>query len=305
MLTLLLALMAASPDCVKDAQGYCAEKVVRAEIGYNQKDPIRINCALGDVVSIRFPEAVELRGAPALGNQAIFEFQAQQDPFRILVWPKYPGNAQNLTPESLAGERSNLQVFLDSGVTVLVDLKIGPEAKAVHEVLLEFPERARESEFLKRKMDAFARKTEEDYQAKVKALDDSAEDRAKRRVAKAMLERVQCASLSERKMTDLLVLRATQICRLGDLVFVQFSVKNRAKDIFHLGHVQLSVAGAEEGEGDVEPVVEYSGETTLPFDHEVRGVATFAVADNAKQYALAVHESGGKKRTVTVDHVEF
>lgn len=307
MLELMVGLVAlASSRCATDAQGYCIDKVVRAEIGYGAgQAAVRINCALGDVVSIALPEGVEVRGAPALGNQATFESKVQTEPFRVLVWPKAPAGAQNVAPTALLGERSNLQIFLDSGVTVLVDLKIGLAEKSVQDLRLEFPEREKESAFVRARMDAFARKLEDEYQAKTKALQGSAEELARRRVARAMLERVQCASLSERRMIDLLVLRAQQICRIGDLMFVQFSVKNRARDLFHMGGVQIAVAGGEAGEGEIESVVEYSGETMLPFDHEVRGVLTFAVGDSAKTYAVTVRESGGKKRVVEVDHVEF
>jgi hypothetical protein len=303
----LISILASAPaTCAVDGQGYCVDKIVHASIGYAGKGSIKINCALGDVVSIAFPEGVELRGEPALGNQAIFEFRAQPEPFRILVWPKFPANAKDLAPDVLLGERSNLQVFLDSGVTVLIELKIGAPNKSVQELRFEFPERAKESQFVRDKMDAFSRKLEDEYREKTKALETGVEERARRRVARAMLDRVQCASVSERRMVDLLVVRAHRICRIGDLLFVEFSIKNRARDLFHLGEVHLRVAGAEEGEGEIEALAEYSGETTLPFDQEVRGVASFAVAEtSARAYALTVQESGGKKRVVTVDGVEF
>lgn len=307
MISMLIGLaIGATADCATDAKGFCTDKIVRASIGYGAgQAAVKINCALGDVVSIALPENVELRGDPALGNQAIFEFRAQTAPFRILVWPKYPANAANLEPSALYGERSNLQIFLDSGVTVLVDLQIGPPEKSVQELRLEFPERVRESEFLRLQMDAFARKLEGEYQAKRKALDTIGEEHARRRVARAMLNRVQCASLDERGMKDLLVVRAHRLCRLGDMMFVEFSIRNRARDVFHFGAVELAVAGADEGEAPIDIALEFSGEEFLFFNAELRGVATFSVVDNAKSYALTVRESGGKKRSVTVDGVEF
>jgi hypothetical protein len=298
--------IAAPAQCASDRQGYCTEKIVHAAIGYARADSVKINCALGDVVSIAFPEGVELRGEPVLGNQAIFEFRSQPDPFRILVWPKYAAGAKDLPPEALLGERSNLQIFLDSGVTVLVELKIGPSERSVQELRFEFPERTKESEFVRDKMGGLARKLEDEYQDKLKAFESGLEDRARRRVARAMLDRVQCASLSERRMVDLLVLRARRICRLGDMMFVEFSIKNRAKDLFHLGDVRVKVVGAEVGDTDIVPLTEFSGETTLPFDREVRGVAVFAASEAvARAYAVTVSESGGKKRVATVDGVEF
>jgi hypothetical protein len=303
----VLSLLASASSCATDAQGYCTDKMVREEITYaGEGQSVKINCALGDVVSIAFPPGVELRGEPALGNQAIFEYRAQTDPFRILVWPKYPANARDLAPDALLGERSNLQVFLDSGVTLVIDLKISTPKKSVQQLRFEFPERQKETEFVRERMDAFARKLEDEYQEKAKTLDTGAEDRARRRVARAILGRAQCASLAERRMVDLLVVRAHKICRLGDLIFVEFSIQNRARDLFHLGGVHVSAAGAEEGEAEVEALTEYSGETTLAFDQEVRGVGAFGVSENsARSYAVTVEESGGKKRAVTVNGVEF
>ena len=101
--------------CSTDRAGYCRDKVVSAKIRYPPKTTrVRINCALGEVVSISFPKEVTLSGTPVLGNAAPFQFEAQQEPFRILVWPRIPRGAKEVAPNDLMGARSNLQVFLDS-----------------------------------------------------------------------------------------------------------------------------------------------------------------------------------------------
>jgi hypothetical protein len=307
MWNLAAILMIGSTACAKDAQGYCTDKVVHAQIAYKSDSiSVKINCALGDVVSISLPPDVEFRGEPALGNQAIFEFKAETDPFRILVWPKLPASAKDVAPDALLGERSNMQIFLDSGITLLVELKIGRAEKSVEELRFEFPERAKETEFVKEHTGALAKKLEEEFRAKARKLEEGAEAKARHRIARAILERVQCAALSSRKMVDLLVVRAHRVCRIGDLLFVEFSIQNRAKDVFHLLDVHLGPDGTDEADTELASVFEYSGETTLAFDQEVRGVGAFTLGESiSKGYALTIRESGGKKRSITLDGVEF
>lgn len=302
---------ALSAPCATDKLGYCTDKIVRHEIGYSgEQSRVRINTALGDVVSLSFPKGVRLKGEPALGNKAIFAFRAQEggDTFRILLWPKIPENAKNITAEMLKGERSNLQVFLDSGVTVSVDMKIDAAEQSVEQVIFEFPEREKESEYLKEALSEQARRLEAEYQERVSALEASIEERARRRLARAILDRKQCEELSERSMRDLLVVRAHEICRFGDLLFVKFGIQNRARDLFHLDRVEVDVAseGVEESTAPVEAVFEFLGGTTLAYDEQVLGMAVFAVeGEQAKSYRVRVKEDGGKKRVVSVDDVEF
>src|SRR5688572_14793950 len=109
--SLLMTLVVGAP-CKADKDGFCTSNVVEAEIGYGAgRGPIRISCALGTVVSLRLPNGVELRGEPAFGNRAIFDLKVQRDPFRLLVWPKLPAGAKDVSTKRLVGKRSNLQIF--------------------------------------------------------------------------------------------------------------------------------------------------------------------------------------------------
>lgn len=300
------AAAAAAEVCAPDAAGFCTAKVVRHPLSYvDSAQKIRINTALGDVVSLEFPAGVGLRGDPALGNTAIFEFRASRDPFRILVWPKMPTGARDVTPEDLEGATSNLQVFLDSGVTVIVDLVIAPRAQAVQRVVFDFPQRERESEFVQAQLADQARRLREDFEAEKKALEVTVAERTQRAMARAMLERHHCAALRARGERDLLIVWARQICRIGDYTFIRFTVRNRYRDVFHLQRVEVREAGGGEGDGTLEALVEWTAEPLLAFGQEAEGIAIFGVGEGAKQYVLTVVESGGKKRVVEVDDVEF
>jgi hypothetical protein len=302
--SLLFAVAAAVVPCTKDAQGYCTDKIVRHELSYTDDAArIRLNAALGDVVSLEFPKGVQLRGEPALGNKAIFEFRAQPDPFRILVWPKVP--APGVTAQDLEGERTNLEVFLDSGVAVLVDVKIAPPKKSVQRVVFSFPARERESEFVEERIAEEARRQRAEAEHDKEALEEKITERVRRTVAKEILKRHECQPLHERTMRDLLIVFADQICRMGDLVTVRFRVRNRARDVFHLDEVRLDVDGQADGQAAASSIVEFSRDAVLAFGEEAAGVLVMPVEDAARRYALTVRESGGKKRVVTVSDVAF
>jgi len=306
-----LALVAApsvSADCERDRRGFCTEPVIEHVLEYGQGAiRLRVNAALGDVLSIEFPEGVRLKGEPALGNKAIFEYRAQEtEPLRVLVWPKIPRGARGVRPEDLEGERSNLQVFLDSGVTLLVELQVAPVRRSVQRVVLRFPERERESEYVREQLARQARELAKEHEREMESLEDRVREESRRTMARAMLERHHCEDLSERSMRDLLVVWVHRICRIGGLTYVEFEIENRRRDLFHLKGVEVRAVDGNEGEGGVEALVEYAGETTLPFDARVRGMAVFETAgEGAGEYEVVVEEHGGAQRVVQVDDVEF
>ena len=68
MWTVVLSLLVSASPCAVDKDGYCVDKIVRATITYAEaKGSLKINCALGDVVSLTFPPNVERRGEPGIG----------------------------------------------------------------------------------------------------------------------------------------------------------------------------------------------------------------------------------------------
>ncbi|MEQ8275143.1 MAG: hypothetical protein RMA76_09245 [Deltaproteobacteria bacterium] len=300
----LVALLVAAAGCGADRQGYCTGKALTHDIAYGEATRLKINTALGDVVSIEFPEGVRMKGAPALGNAAIFKYQAQEtEPLRVLVWPRMPRGG-NLTTEDLLGQRGNLQIFMDSGATLLVDLRVARSRESVQRVVLAFPERVREREFVKEQLAEQARRLTAAFEEEKAALSNTVVEQSRRRMARAMLDRMHCESLRERAMHDLLVVRVHRICRIGAETFVAFEVHNRRRDLFHLKDVVLREASDDEG--NVEALVEWRGDPTLAFDERVFGMAIFGIeGDAARAYALTVIEDGGAKREVVVDGIAF
>ena len=305
MLTLGLMLLAAM-SCQKDRQGYCTSATVEHEVAYGRNASLKLNCALGDVVAIELPKGVALNGVPALGNNATFTFRAEEsEPMRVLVWPKMPKSVgQGFSPDDLLGNRSNFQLFLDSGTTVMFDLRIGRARRSVQRVVLTFPEREQEQVYIREQLSAQARKLTQEFEEEKAALRKNVVEQSRRRMARAMLDRLHCSDVGERAMRDLLVVRAHRICRVGSETFIWFEVHNRRKDIFHLKEVRIGEDGGDDA--DVDALIEWKAAPTLEFDDRVHGVAIFAVeGDGARSYVLTVKEDGGAKRVVAVDEVEF
>ena len=321
---MLLGLMAAAvvtATCTMDRSGYCTDTIVQHTLTYDRpQSVVKINAALGDVVSISFPEDVELNGEPALGNSAIFAFRAQKggDALRVLVWPKYPPGARDLQEADLIGGRTNLQVFLDSGLTVQVELKIAKKQHAVSQVRLVFPDRIAESQFLREQLAEQARRLQRAHDEERASIEASVTDRVEHQMAAAVLKRHHCEQLNERAMRGYLIVHARRICRIGDRVFVELSIKNRARgDLFHFDRLEVHDADGVSGNpgrgfgsgGGLDARVVFERDPVLGFGQTVLAVAVFSVApddgDASREYAVTVVESGGKKRVVTVDDIEF
>lgn len=299
LLTILL-----SAVCT-DAEGFRCDRSVTATIETNGENRINLNVALGDVVSLELPKDVELRGEPALGNASLFDVKVVADPLRVLLWPHPPRDAPNLDPVSLVGVRSNLQLFLDSGVTLLFELRIAPSKRAVQRVALSFPEREAQAEYVRERLLEEGRRFEAEYREKEASLRREIAGVARKRVAAGLLLHGECEDLREREMYDLIVLRVHRLCRIGSDFFAVFSVHNRSRDAFTVETVEVRPAG-EEGDA-LDAVVTFEGAQFLPFDRRVRGVIGWAVEEEAvpSEWTLVAKERGARGRTVEMEGVGF
>ena len=304
MLSALVTLMLGA--CTLDQSGYCTDEVVRFELSYEQKDPkVAINTALGDVVSVEVPEGVALRGKPVVGNTAIFKFEVIKEPLKILIWPTVPKGARGVSPELLIGERTNMQLAFVGGITLTVDLQFGYPGESTQRLVLEFPERERERSFVRDKLAEGERVLREKLKDREESLDSEAAMRAHQRISSAMMKRMECSSISDRKMTDLVVVRTKKLCRIGDWVYLHLSVQNRSRTIFNLAAV--TIKGVRGAEPEPIEVIETRDEQNgrLAFDDEGAVVAAFPVVDGVESYVVEVIEDGGQSRVITLSGVEF
>jgi len=292
--------------CVTDEAGYCAEDVVKYELSNKQPNPrVRLNCALGKVLVVQLPAGESLNGDPAMGNAALFKFKLQEKPLMLMLWPTVP-EGSNLTSADLEGETSNVQVNLGSGISILLELRIAQQG--VQRVVFRNPELEREQELQKRIRSEIRKELEESLKSRVENIENEAREKALSVVASGMLKRIHCTDLREREMKDLLVVRAHRICQIGDHVFVELSVHNRARDLFSPAKIEVLAA-----EGDdlrpLDAVLEWAGGSLpkLKFDRKARAVAGFQVSEEtaSAEYAIRVEEEAGKKRVVLLEGIEF
>lgn len=289
-----------------DSQSFRCDRSVSATINTAGENRLKINVALGDVVSLELPKDVELRGEPALGNASLFDVQVVAEPLRVLIWPRPPKNAANIDPESLIGVRSNLQLFLDSGITILLELRIARSKRSVQRVTFSFPEREAQAEYVRERLLEQGRRFEAEYREKEAALRREIGRVARERVAAGLMLHGECDDLRQREMHDLIVLRVHRLCRIGSDFFAVFSVHNRSRDAFTVETIEVRPSG-DDGE-PLDAILTYEGPQFLPFDRRVRGVVGWTVEEDGpvpSEWSLGARESGSRGRSVEMVGVGF
>ena len=300
---MLCLLMLTIASC-RTRDGFACERSVEATISDAPDKAMKLNVALGDVVSLELPENVSLRGQPALGNSAVFDVKVVSDPLRILVWPKQPQRDEG--DPTLLGERSNLQIFLDGGITLALELRIALAEKSVQLVRFRFPERERESAYVRDKITEESRRLEAEFQGRRTALEREIGDLTRERLARGMLVHADCRALRGRKMHDLVVLRTHRICRIGGDLFLTFSIQNRSRDTFALERADIRGDGSESVVEGVRTTFE--GQLVLSFDQTLRGVVAWPVDEESESVAdwtLTAVERAGRQRVVRLEGVGF
>ena len=302
----ILAAVAGGDMCLADDAGFCAEPVVRRVIGYKEQNPrVKVNCALGTVTVVELPRGESLTGDPAIRNAALFRFKLQKDPLLLMLWPTVP-EGSDLTSADLEGETSNVQINLASGISILLELRISQTG--VQRVILNNPEQENVYALREKLKSEVRKELETSYESREENLEAEASRKALAITAKGIMKRVNCTSLRARAMSDLLVLRAHRICHIGDHVYVELSVHNRARDMFALSRLEV-LAGDGENPVSLDALVEWEKDVSphLKFDQKARAVAVFPVTEEtaASEYVIRLEESAGKKRVVTLEGVEF
>jgi hypothetical protein len=302
----LLAPSAGKPsECRPNRDGFCTAKVVHRVLRYQARSHrLRIQCALGDVVSLEFPQNVGVVADPAVGNQAVFQVEASGDPLRVLLWPKVPSGLRRLSAEALDGARSNLQVFLDSGLTVLIDLRIGPSEQAVQRVVFSFPERDRESRYVADRLGTLSRALAAKYQDQVQTLTSSLAVQSQTLLARWMLDRLACTDLDRREERDGLVVQVQRLCAVGPKWLVEVTLLHRGRGPRFLLE-RLEVTRDEAGHEKRPSQVVWSNEPRLGFDEAARAIVAFEPDQQVEEHHLFVTERGGKRRAVHVDELRF
>ena len=294
--------------CATDAQGFCSERVVRYSLAYERPDPIvRINLALGKSLVVEFASpGMGLANEPVVGNQELLE--ARRENNRLLVWARAPKGLGDLTDADMLDQRTNLQLDFVGRLHLLVEMRIADEDSAVERLVLDFPERQQESDYVRARLDAEEGSLRAQYDARERQRDDQVQRDASAQVSRAILRRLQCQDQRARAFQDLLLVYVTRLCRIGDEIHIEFTVRNRSRSLFVLQDVEVhAVSGGTLTQVNARRQYERASEF-LGYDGELRGVASIAAGPGERdvdEYALVVQESGGQGRKLTVKGLRF
>ena len=296
-------------ECRKQVDGCCAEQIMHEVLRRgDQEAHIKAGVALGTVLAIQLPPRTQLHdGIIHVGNSNLFDHKIEgKDPVQVIISPVAP---QGASTASLVGSKSNIQ-FTIADMPVVLELRITDKASAaVQRLTLHFPELEAEHKRADDYRAQIRTELERELEKQRKTLDIAAAGMVGQKMAQALLVRHTCQDDVERDFDELLILRTTQICAFGDQIYIEFTIRNRRRDTFELGELQVSAVNggtATDLPGIVEWAKRKGGKLTLKFDEEARGIAVVdAPAKGADAYKIRVTESGGAKREVIVDDIEF
>jgi len=292
--------------CRSIENGFCNDTVIVYDLRSDEPNPVVFaNCAAGSVMVIQIPKTEKLKGNPVIGNTGLFQTIVQGDPPQVMVWTKVPKGTK---PEDIQDVKTNMQINLDSGISILIMLRVSFFDSAVQRIVFRYPEREKQLGEEHRIEDRIRKKVDLEFQQMRTNLDAEAHRLALSRMARGVLKRAFCESLRAREMRDLLVVHATQICQIGDHVFIKFEIHNRARDLFILSSLDV-VSMEGDSSQPLDAVVEWGtgDKPQLRFDQKAEGVVMFPVTKEtaSTEYGIRVKESAGKKREVLLDDIGF
>ena len=291
--------------CVADKEGYCTTQVVQYAItGPNAE--LRLNTGLGSVVFVEFPPGTRFSGSPAIGNTAFFGVEGHNgaDGDRriwLLIRPKLPSAARGRSPREFYGQTSNIQIFLVGAPTLNLKVRLVPAEQGVFQAFITLPEREEAVTAARRKLEREQERAQLDAQVSVLAFE---------RMLESMAARFECRDLSGQSIRDFLIFRTHSICRIGQDIYIGFSIKNRRRGaIFRFDKLRAVEAGQEPTVGTLNVTVRFQRpEPALSFGDEVRGHVGFRLPEGARQFGpwnLTLVEDGGANREVQIEEVGF
>ncbi|HOX59181.1 MAG TPA: hypothetical protein PLC99_20045 [Verrucomicrobiota bacterium] len=300
---------AAEKFCVEDELGYCHESSLTFSLVPGQSNKIRVRVQLGTVFLVRLPVGENVVSPPAVGTMAILKAEMAKEGEQqvIRLWPTLP---QGVNPEaavSLDGIATNVQLTLDSGINLILEIQITSK-KGVE--ILELKDPANEAKRLRQKelKDQVRAEIEEEFRQRAENLEAEVHKKTLESMATGIMKRFNCSEIRERAMNDLLVVWAYRICHIGDHLFIDFEIQNRSKTDFALDKVEFLGRTGEESQ-PLEALVQWEKGVCpqLRFDQRARGMAVIPITEDtaSASYTIKVHESAGKKRVVSLEGVEF
>lgn len=306
--------MSVAESCRPDAEGFCTAQVVRYAITGGQAE-LRLNAGLGSVVAVEFPSGTRFSGAPAVGNTAFFVVEGHKGAevdgrTRLLIRPRLPEAVRDSRPDAFYGQTSNIQVFLVGAPTLNLKVRLVAADQGVFQAVIALPDRDEALTVAREELERERTRLRNEYEERRAELEARIAAGAFERVLEGMVERFECRDLSGRSMRDFLIFRTHAICRIGQHIYINFSVKNRRRaSIFHFDELLVVETGRDPSIGTLDVTVRFERPgVAVGFDEEARGVLGFGLPDGARQFGpwnLTLVEDGGANRRVVLEDVGF
>lgn len=258
-----------------------------------------VNIAIGEVFVIEFPKNIFLEETPTVGDAGLLKIEVENDPLKMRIWGLMFPDAEE---SSMYGLNSNIQFKINSGQTFIFNMVLQPAANAGNRIIFSYPEWENAQKDINRQLEVLKKKLIEEHTEKIKNLEKDSEKLMIKFMAKSFSEFFQCNNYSARTEKDLVFLRSDRICKIGKdgLIAVNFSVKNRYRQRFHIESVKVySLKG---GKVEIDNAEYHIDKFSMQFDEVVNGALAFKIKDEdySTEYIIEVIESAGKKRKLEV-----
>lgn len=259
-----------------------------------------VNIALGEVFVFEFPENISLTETPTVGDAGLLKIEVETEPLKMKVW----GLMFSEAPEEalMYGLSSNVQFKINSGQAFIFNFVISPTEDASNRIIFSYPEWETSNKAVNKHLEMLRKELEEKYEKRMKEIKKEIDKSMIGMMAKSFSEFFQCSSYSARTEEELVFLRSDRICKIGKdaLVTVNFSVKNRYRQRFHIESVKIySTKG---GKVEIDNAQYHIDRFSMQFDEIVSGGIAFKISDEdySREYIIEVNESAGKKRKLEV-----
>lgn len=195
---------------------------------------------------------------------------------------------------------TTVTVRLVSRLTITLQVEYAPRDKADARLVFTFPNRGAETEFVRQQVARARAELEASYASRISAA-------TTRVLLLTLLDAPKCSSVSRFVRTGDMRVDVMQLCRVGNKVFVRFSVENRGRTPLALGAIRL-----ERMEGPRSVPIEDAqfllSRDELEFRDETKGVIGYELPEGqaaATSYSLHVREKSGDTHEVVVRDFGF
>ena len=258
-----------------------------------------VNIAIGEVFVLEFPENISLDENPTVGDAGMLKIEVETEPLKMKIWGLiFP----DMNEESMYGLNSNVQFKINSGQTFIFNLVLGPAANSSNRIIFSYPEWENSQKGINKQLETLRKDLNTEFVKKSQQLEKESEKMMIKFMAESFSEFFQCSSYSARQEETLVFLRSDRICKIGKdgVIAVNFSIKNRSRQRFHVENVKIySLKG---GKVELDNAVYHLDRYSMQFDEIVNGALAFRIKDEdySTEYMIEVVESAGKKRKINV-----